>query len=430
MAINIEEYLSKFDKFTKDPNLQAMEYLMKAFDNPQDKFKIIHVAGTNGKGSVCEMLYSILTKTNYKIGKFISPHLIKFNDTISVNNKDITDNEAQEILKELSKKIEEYNNTHDVPVKWFEAITSLALIYFAKKNCDIVILETGLGGTDDCTNIVKSMISIITNVGYDHMDILGNTIEEITNNKAGIIKPNSDTIAVNQGKITEIIKDKCKKENTALHIVEEDSIKNYSYNSEYQTFSYKRYKDIKVNLKGEAQPINASECLECIDILKNNKYDISDEAIYNGLRSVIHRARFEVLSKKPLIIFDGGHNENAIKNLKQTINKYYEKDSKVYIVSILQTKDYKTIIKNLCKDNICDTFIFTTGNDVNRYVSKEDLFNEAQKYTHHIYKYDLPKAINIATKTYKDKTIFIVGSFYVYKTVREVLNDQIKQCRV
>jgi hypothetical protein len=142
--INIDEYLETFDKFTKNPNLEAMKYLMDKFDNPQNKLKIIHVAGTNGKGSVCEMLASILLNTEYKVGKFISPHLIKFNDGIYINNKQITDEEVENIMEQLSKHITEYNESHKIPVKWFEAITSLSLIYFAKNNCDFAILETGL----------------------------------------------------------------------------------------------------------------------------------------------------------------------------------------------------------------------------------------------------------------------------------------------
>lgn len=137
-TMNIDEYLNTFSKFTKDPNLDAMKYLMEKFDNPQKKLKIVHIAGTNGKGSICEMLASVLENTEYKVGKFISPHLIRFNDGIYINNKEITNEEVEEILIPLSKEITNYNKTHKVPVKWFEAITSLSLIYFAKT---IVILQ-------------------------------------------------------------------------------------------------------------------------------------------------------------------------------------------------------------------------------------------------------------------------------------------------
>lgn len=140
----IDEYLDTFDKFTKDPNLDAMRYIMDKFDNPEKKTKFIHVSGTNGKGSICEMFAKVLDNTEYKVGKFISPHLIKFNDGIWINEKEISDEEVEEIILPLSEVIEKYNKTHKVPVKWFEAITSLAIIYFAKQKCDLVIMETGL----------------------------------------------------------------------------------------------------------------------------------------------------------------------------------------------------------------------------------------------------------------------------------------------
>ncbi len=424
-TMNIDEYLSTFSKFTKDPNLDAMKYLMEKFDNPQKKLKIIHVAGTNGKGSICEMLASVLENTEYKVGKFISPHLIRFNDGIYINNKEITDEEVEEILIPLSKEITNYNKTHKVPVKWFEAITSLSLIYFAKNNCDIAILETGLGGTTDCTNIVDSMISIIGNIGYDHVDILGNTIEKIATHKAGIIKENSDTVFVKQEEcVNSIIENTCKEKKATLHLVNSDEIQNYSYNLDLQKFDYKEYKDVEINLKGKAQINNAAEVLECIDILKNKGYKISKEAIYNGLKSVVHKARLETLSQNPLIIFDGGHNENAINNLRQNVEQYFSQCKKVYIISLLKTKDYKTIIKNICKEKD-SIFIFTSGNDKKKYVSKEKLYKEAKKYLNDInmYKYELKDAINICKKAYSDRVILIVGSFYVYKTVCEVLKN-------
>lgn len=424
-TMNIDEYLNTFSKFTKDPNLDAMQYLMEKFDNPHKKLKIVHVAGTNGKGSICEMLASILENTEYKVGKFISPHLIRFNDGIYINNKEITDEEVEEILIPLSKEITNYNKTHKVPVKWFEAITSLSLIYFAKNNCDIAILETGLGGITDCTNIVDSMVSIIANIGYDHVDILGDTIEKIATHKAGIIKNNSDAIFVKQEEsVNNIIENTCKEKNTTLHLLNAEEVQNYSYNLDIQKFDYKEYKNVEINLKGKAQINNAIEVLECIDVLKNKGYKISKEAIYNGLRTVVHKARLETLSRDPVIIFDGGHNENAINNLTQNVEQYFEGSKKVYIISLLKTKDYKTIIKNICKEKN-SIFIFTSGNDKKRYVSKEKLYKEAKKYLNDVnmYKYELKDAINICKKAYNERIILIVGSFYVYKTVCEVLKN-------
>ncbi len=363
--MNINTYLSHFDKFTKDPTLEAMEYIMSKFDNPHKKVKCIHIAGTNGKGSVCEMINNCLVEAGYNVGKFMSPHLITFNDGICINNKPILDTEVEEILIPLSKVIEEYNKTHKVPVKWFEVITSLAFIYFYKKQCDIAIIETGLGGTTDCTNIVEPLVSVITTIGYDHMDILGKNLKEIMSHKAGIIKSNSETIFIDQPEVVDIVKEKCKKEKNTLHLIKTEDIE-----------------------------------------------------------TIVHKARMEKLVNNPCIIFDGGHNENAIRNLKQNIEQYYKNKKRVYIISILQTKDYNTIIKELSEDNEA-VFYFTNGVQDRPYVPAKTLKEEAIKYIEEerVNARNLEEAIKEVKEKYKDRTIFIIGSFYVYKNVIKALKE-------
>ena len=203
-----------------------------------------------------------------------------------------------------------------------------------------------------------------------------------------------------------------------MHIIEKEDVKDYSFEKELQKFSFKEYKNIEINLKGKCQIYNASEVLEAIKILKTDGFKIEDTAIYKGLKTVVHKARLETLSEKPLIIFDGGHNENAIKNLEENIKTYFPNNNKVYIVSVLKTKDYKTIVKNLVKDKNA-IFYFTSGNDKKKYVSKENLYNEAKKYINkeNIFKKELIKSLNICKKEYKDRTILVVGSFYVYKDI-------------
>ena len=415
--MKVEEYLKRFDSVTKDPSLDAMEYFMKEFDNPHKKTKFIHIAGTNGKGSVCEMINNILINAGYKVGKYMSPHLIRYNERIMINNNEITDEDMDEILQEIDEKVARYNKTHEIPVKQFEIVTTLAFVYFSRKKCDFVVLETGLGGTYDCTNIADGLISIITSIGYDHMNILGNTIEEITNNKAGIIKKNNDTIMCYQEKITDIIAKKCKEENNTLHIIKKEDISNYHFNQEIQSIDYKEYKNIEVNLKGIAQIYNASIAIECMQILNNKGYEVKEDAIRTGLKTVLHHARFETLEKFPRIVFDGGHNEDAIKNLKNTINMYYPEERKIYILSILKTKDYKTVIRLLTEDKK-GIFIFTSGNDHEKYVSKEELYLEAQKHlNNNIYKKELKDAIAFAKDMYENDVIMIIGSFYIYSDV-------------
>lgn len=419
--ISIDEYLSQFSKFTKNPTLDGMKYLTEKFDSPQKKLKSIHIAGTNGKGSVAEMLSNVLQEADYKVGKFISPHLINFNDGILINGEPIKTEEAELILNDLSKIVEEYNEKHKENITWFEVITTLILIYFAKKECDFVVIETGLGGALDCTNIVESMISIITNIGYDHVDILGDTIEKITKQKAGIIKENTETVAIYQKETAQIIENVCKEKHTKIHFIKKENVEDYTFTDEEQSFSYKNYKNIKINLKGKVQIYNASQVLECIDILKQKGYLITNNAIQKGLNSVVHKARMEEISKDPLIVFDGGHNENAIINFRENVKQYYSNyEQKVYIISILKTKDYKTAIKELAKDENAVYFL-TSGNDKKRYVPATKLYKEVKKYIKkdNLYQKEFKEAIKIAKEKYNKAVIFIIGSFYVYKDVIE-----------
>lgn len=420
--MNIEEYFNNFYKETKNPTLKAMEYFMEELGHPEKKLKIIHIAGTNGKGSTTEMLANILIKNGYKVGKYISPHLIKYNERISINGQNITDKEMEDIIEKLKDKIEKYNQISNTKVTLFELLTTMALYYFKEKNCDFVVLETGLGGLYDCTNIVWPLVSIITSISYDHMAILGKTLEEIAVQKAGIIKENSNTVIVEQKpSIQKIIEQTCLNKNNELSVIKKADIQNKKYENELLVFDYKQNKNIKLNLKGDKQFENASLCLETINILKQKGFNISEKAIKEGLMTVIHKARFETINKEPKIIYDGGHNEEAILNFINTVNTYYKKEEKIYIISILKSKDYKTVLKYLLKDEN-STFIFTSGNSEERYVSSIELYETAKKITNSekLYKKTLEDAILYAQGQVENVS-FVVGSFYIYGDVIKIL---------
>ena len=451
-TLNINEYLSKFYKGTKTPTLDAMLFFMEKLGHPEKKIKVVHIAGTNGKGSTCEMLSTVLEKAGYKVGEFMSPHIIRFNERIRINHKEILDEELEELLEIIAPFVDEYNETHEEEVTLFEVETAIALLYFARKECDIVVLETGLGGLYDCTNIVDPILSIITSIGYDHMNILGNTLEEIAIQKAGIIKENSETIYIkHKSEIDAIIKKTCEEKNNILHLINpkdwtnnqsKEKQKMYGYKEEqditqkeqykinnckeeYQIFNYKERKNIQINLKGNKQIANACIVLEAIDVLENKGYMVSDEDLREGLKTVVHKARFETIYTNPTIIFDGGHNEDAIKNLKETIKAHYSNAKKIYIVSILKTKDYKTVIKELMEDKDA-IFIFTDGtkvqDEVKCYVPKEELYKEALKYkSDQVYMSLLEEAVQNVRKNYKDAVTFVIGSFYTYSEVIEFL---------
>lgn len=427
--IQVEEYLNNFFKGTKNPSLEAMKYFIDEYDNFQKEMKFIHIAGTNGKGSCSETISNILINQGYKVGKFISPHLIEYNERISINGENISNQELSDIIEELKPKIEKYKKIKNKEITLFELETTIGLLYFYRKNVDFVVLETGLGGLYDCTNIITNpLISIITSIGYDHMHILGSTLSEIAYQKAGIIKENSNTIFFEQSeKVNNIIIKTCKEKNNNLYLIKKKEIKNFKYDRDFQYFDYKSFKNIPVKLKGPKQINNAIICIKCIEILNKLGYKVTEENIRKGIKTVIHKGRMEKINLKPLIIFDGAHNEPAIQNLKQTIEMYYKNENKTYIISILKTKDYKKILQLLLEDEK-GTFILTSGNDEEKYTSKKKLYEEAIKYKKEDTKIQiktLEKAINEAKmKEDENHITFIVGSFYIYGDTIKIIKNK------
>lgn len=432
--IDVNEYLKNFYKGTKNPSLKAMQYFMDKYDNFEKKMNFIHIAGTNGKGSCTEIISNILVNQGYKVGKFLSPHLIRYNERISINGKEISDQEMLNLIEELNPLIDTYNKKEDVNITLFELETTMALLYFYRNNVDFVVLETGLGGLYDCTNIItKPLVSIITSIGYDHMHILGSTLAEISYQKAGIIKENSNTVIFEQlPEVDNVFVTKCKSKNNNLHIVKESDISNYTFDDEFQHFDYKNIKNLKINLKGKIQIQNASLCIETTKILNESGYNVTVESIKNGLETVVHKGRMEQLNDKPIIIYDGAHNEPAIRNLQNMVQMYYSNLKRVYIISILKRKDYSKMLKLLAEDTNA-LYVLTSGNNSDSYATSDELYECMKKYVSidNICKKSLDDAIIEAMNSELDIANFIVGSFYTYGTVvdkiEEIKNDRNKK---
>ena len=423
---NIEKYLTNYFKGANNPSLDAMKYFMEEYNNFEKEMEFIHIAGTNGKGSVVQMISSILVQQGYKVGKFISPHLVHYNERISINEQNISDEDLEKIFTELEPKISKYNASNKIPVTFFELTTIIALLYFCRNNVDFVVLETGLGGLFDCTNIISSpLVSIITSIGFDHVQILGNTLPEIAYQKAGIIKEDSNTIFFEQSKeVNDVFINVCKEKNNKLHLLKNSQITNYHYDMDYQYFDFENYKDIAVILKGKKQIQNAVICIECMKILNSLGYQVDEESIRTGLKTVVHKGRLEILNNNPLILFDGAHNVPAIQNLQSMIDMYYKDSAKVYIVSILKRKDYTKMVELLMQDKNA-TFIFTSGIDDTRYVSGTELFKIAQNFktNQELIIKNLDEAIKYVMENCKNCVTFFVGSFYTYSFVTESIRN-------
>jgi len=418
--MNLDNYLLNFIQTTDDPSLDGMYYIMEKLGNPHKKLKYVHVAGTNGKGSICEMLSRILVLSDYKVGKFMTPHLITAKESISINNQHISNSEALIYIDMLNGIREEFKKDIGKEPTRFEILTSIAILHFAYSNCDIVILEVGMGGRFDCTNIIEPIVSAFGSISYDHMAVLGNTLKKIAFEKAGIIKENSNSVIFEQESLP-VFEKQCTLKNNILHTISNTDISNYNFDINYQYFSYNNIPYI-INLKGRKQIENTCVVLETINILKESKFNISDSNVLNGLKTVVHNARFETINQKPLLIFDGAHNENAIQNFIETVNDYYSNNTKTFIISIINTKDYKPMLDLILSAFPKSIFIFTNGVASHNYISKEELFEYASSQilnkNHNIYTEDFE---NI-DKNLNSEVNFIIGSFYTYESAKKKFN--------
>ncbi len=301
--------------------------LAKAVDNPEKKFKSIHIAGTNGKGSTARILYSILREAGFKVGIYTSPHLVRFNERIIVDEKEISNEEIVNLITKLKGT--------GVDATFFEFTTLIAFLYFEKKNVDYAILETGMGGRLDATNIVSPEFTIITKISYDHQQYLGNTIKEIAGEKAGIIKENTLVITCNTGEALEVIKQIAKEKNAKVLIPE---LPRQTAQDLYtQTAELNNYK-IKTTLLGKHQLENIGTA-----ILSAEQLNISKEVIEEGIKKASWSARLQVINKDPIIILDGSHNVEGFTNLKEFVQENLKEF--VLVLGISYDKDIEEMTK-------------------------------------------------------------------------------------
>ena len=327
------------------PGLERIGELCERLGHPEKKLKFIHVAGTNGKGSTSSMLDSVLRKAGYKTGLYTSPYIRVFNERMRINGENISNDELA-TLTEYIKPIAD--QMADNPTE-FELITALAFEYFARNNCDVVILEAGMGGRLDSTNIIDtSVLSIITGIALDHTAFLGDTVEKIAAEKAGIIKEN---IPILYGGTDEsakkIIKSKANEKNSRFYCVDYDKLKIKNFALDGSIFDFDNFEDLKINLLGSYQPRNAAIVVSAIEILRKNGFEISDDDLKVGLLNAKWQGRFEILSREPLIIFDGAHNPQGIEAAVESIKLYFKEEKVCIVTGVLRDKDYTHIAKML-----------------------------------------------------------------------------------
>ena len=338
------------------PGLKRITQLLALLDNPEKKLKFVHIAGTNGKGSTAAMTASILGKAGYKAGLFTSPYIYRFNERIVLSGAQIPDADVVRLtarLRALTAQMDE------MPTE-FEFVTAMAMQYYAEQQADIVVLEVGMGGLNDATNVIPAPeVAVITNIGLDHTDVLGDTVEKIAANKAGIFKKGCHAVVYrgSQG-VEEVYETLCRQLEIPLKKADFDGLESVSHDLFGQVFHCGSRKNITLPLLGDHQLHNAAVVLSVADALIQRGWNISEEAIYAGIREVSWPGRFDIVSRKPLFIIDGGHNPQCIDALVKNIRDYLTGRKVIALTGVLADKDYGEMFRPVMA--LVDSFVCIT----------------------------------------------------------------------
>nr|MBC7245271.1 bifunctional folylpolyglutamate synthase/dihydrofolate synthase [Chloroflexota bacterium] len=366
-------------------DLRRVERLLEALDNPHHKFQSVHIAGTKGKGSTCAMLASILKMAGYRTGLYISPHLHSFRERIQVNNDYIPEADFAALVGQIRPIAE-----RDKELTTFEVATALAFAYFAQVGVDIAVVEVGLGGRLDATNVILPLVSIISTIGHDHMHILGKTLRKIATEKAGIIKEGVPVVSAPQEPAAMAVIERVASEKHApLHAVGKDwQWRNTEYSLEGQEFTATHrgqnplpnnglYKELYIPLLGKHQLRNATVVLQTVEVLRSLGWQVSNTALRQGLRDVVWPARFEIMGRSPYFIVDGAHNVDSARCLAETLQQYFPNRKPWFVLAILSDKDIPAILHQLLPHARGATF---TRSHHPRAADPEQLETEAVRY--------------------------------------------------
>lgn len=420
------EYIESTGKFGINLGLLRIERLCELLGNPEKKLKVIHVAGTNGKGSTTTFISSVLKSQGYNVGIYTSPYIERFTERIKINDTEISENDVAKLVNEMMPYIEvlvEEGLSHPTE---FEIITAAAFKYFYDNNVDFVVLEVGLGGRYDATNVVTPILSVITTISLDHVNILGDTLGKIAFEKAGIIKENIPVVVYPQEKeamdvLTKVITEK----KVSAHFVSDityDIISDTKDGIVFNARGETEYRNLTIHLLGIHQVINALTALKSIETIKSMGYEISEEAVYGGFENAVWPGRFEILSENPYIVLDGGHNIQGIKALANGAKRYFSGKKIRVVCGMLRDKNYEEMLEVLA--TISSDFITVTPNNP-RALGSEELKNVIEKMGKNaIAAESIKEAVEIGVSTLRDDEVLLFcGSLYMIGEARTIIKD-------
>lgn len=416
------DFLSSYSNDYEHLDLGRVRSFLDLLGSPDKKLRFVHVAGTNGKGSTCAMIASILYNAGYKTGLFTSPHILRYNERMQINGDQIPDDDLVRITGIIKEAL---SNTED-KVNWFEMLMCIALYWFSEQKTDIVVFEVGLGGLLDGTNVIDTPeCSVITNIGLDHTAILGNTLEEIAFQKAAIIKPFGKAV-IYRGtpEVEKVFEDRCSEVSAQLVKADFDSLNLISEDVFGQTFDACGFKSLHIRLTGIHQRRNACVVLEAVNVLKENGWDISETNIREGLSETVWPVRFEVVSKDPLFIIDGGHNPQCAQAVSDALIELLPSETRiVFLTGILADKDYKEVVSIL--SSVSDEFVTVTP-DSYRALSADALADYIESIgAKAIACSSIDEGIRTAINLADGGAVCCVGSLYLAGEVRSFFSSDL-----
>ncbi len=363
-AIN---YLERLRGAGINLRLENVTYLLNKLGNPQESLKCFHVAGTNGKGSVCAMISSILQNEGFVTGLYTSPHLRCFRERIQINNEMIPEAELASLVAELKPVIKGMGNEKIGEPSFFEAVTALAFLYFSRRGVDYAVIETGLGGRLDATNVINPLVSVVTNVSMDHSEYLGGSIEEVAYEKAAIIKEGGILVtSADDGRVLDVLIGECRRKNAKPVLVDRASILPLHSDMHGSEFDYRGlygiYRGLYIPLLGGHQLINAATAISAVEVLMDYGIRVSRDAILEGLSQVMWPGRLDVVGENPFLVLDGAHNPSGFRQLKKSLVELFTYGSLYLVVAVSSGKDYKQMIAEIASS--VDLAVVTSLRDV------------------------------------------------------------------
>ena len=420
-----KEAVEKIDSllvFGSKPGLERVGELIERIGSPDKKLKFVHVAGTNGKGSTCVLIANTLKCAGYKTGLFISPYVLEFRERFQINGEMIPEKKLCEIVEKLFPVVEQMK-AEDKIITEFEFVFAIAMYWYAEEQCDAVVLEVGLGGRFDATNIINTpLVSVITSISLDHTAILGDTYEKIAFEKCGIIKPNGITVAYGDQKdgVIEVIKNTACERNNQLYIADKNAdVKKSDLNgSEFSVDGV----DLKIKFIGKHQVKNALTAYSAVKALRARDLNISESAVKEGFESAFFPARLEILKNNPIVMLDGSHNPDGVKALANALKENMNGMKKIGIVGMLADKDVKTALGEIV--SLFDEVITVSPNNP-RKMRAEELAEIIRGYgVKATSESDYEKAYQKALfKAGNDKAVIVFGSLYLSGDMRKIIKN-------